>query len=205
MGLGQAWRSAPPAIRFWTMPAIITAFSLLFGFAADAGRLALRFDRDGISGGEFWRLLTGHFVHLGWAHWVLNVLGLILVWSICGRAFSVRGWFLLLLLVVVGIDAGLWLLDPGLEWYVGLSGLLHGMLLAGIVVLSLAGSRDLLVLGLLVAAKVVWEQLNGPLPGSEGLAGDAVVVNAHLYGALSGALSGVAAALLIRARRDAPI
>lgn len=201
MGLGQAWRGAPPAIRFWTLPAIITVVSLLFEFAADAGRLALRFDRAGITGGEFWRLLTGHFVHLGWAHWVLNVLGLILVWSICGRTFSARGWCLVLLLVVVGIDAGLWFLDPGLEWYVGLSGLLHGMLLAGILAPSLVGSRDLLLLGLLVAAKVVWEQLNGPLPGSEGLAGDAVVVNAHLYGALA----GVAAALLIRAGRNAPI
>jgi rhomboid family GlyGly-CTERM serine protease len=201
MGLGQAWRGAPPAIRYWMLPAIITTFSLLFEFAADAGRLALRFDRVGITGGQFWRLLTGHFVHLGWGHLVLNVLGLILVWSICGRAFSVRGWCLVLLLVLVGIDAGLWFLDPGLEWYVGLSGLLHGMLIAGILALLLKGSRDLLLLALLVAGKVVWEQLIGPLPGSEGLAGAAVVVNAHLYGALA----GIAAALLIRVGPNAPI
>lgn len=201
MGLGQAWRGAPPAFRYWTLPAIITAFSLLFELASDPGRLALRFDRAGISGGEFWRLLTGHFVHLGWGHLVLNVLGLILVWSICGRAFSARGWCLVLLLLLLGIDVGLWFFDPGLEWYVGLSGLLHGMLMAGILMMVLAGSRDLLVLGLLVVAKVIWEQLSGPLPGSEGLAGAAVVVNAHLYGALA----GVAAAVLIRVGWNRPI
>jgi rhomboid family GlyGly-CTERM serine protease len=201
MGLGQAWRGAPPAIRFWTLPAIIMAFSLLFELAADPGRVALRFDRAGIAGGEFWRLLTGHFVHLGWTHWALNVLGLILVWSICGRAFSLRRWCMVLLLVLVGIDAGLWFLDPGLEWYVGLSGLLHGMLMAGIVALLFKGSRELLLLGLLVAAKVAWEQLGGAVPGSEWLAGAAVVVNAHLYGALG----GIGAALVIRVRWNGPI
>jgi rhomboid family GlyGly-CTERM serine protease len=201
MGLGQAWRGAAPVIRYWTLPAIVTAFSLLFECAADAGRLALRFDRAGITGGEYWRLLTGHLVHLGWGHLALNVLGLFLVWSICGRAFSARGWCVVLLLVLAGTDAGLWFLDPQLEWYVGLSGLLHGMLMAGIVALLLKGSRDLLLLGLLVAAKVIWEQLIGPLPGSEGLAGAAVVVNAHLYGALA----GVAAVVLTRVRWNRPI
>ncbi len=201
MGLDQVWRGAPPAIRFWALPAIITAFSLLFEFAADTGRLAMRFDRAGISDGEFWRLVTGHFVHLGWTHWLLNVFGLILVWLICGRAFSARVWGLVLVLVLIGIDLGLWFFDAGLEWYVGLSGLLHGMLMAGILALLFDGSRDVLVLGLLVAAKVIWEQLNGPLPGSEGVAGAAVIVDAHLYGALS----GIAATPLIRVARNGPI
>jgi hypothetical protein len=74
-------------------------------------------------------------------------------------------------------------------------------LMAGMLTLVLAGARDLLLLGLLVVAKVIWEQLSGPLPGSEGLAGAAVVVNAHLYGALA----GIAAAVLIRVARNRPI
>jgi len=95
----------------------------------------------------------------------------------------------------------LWFLDPDVEWYVGLSGLLHGLLTAGLLASFLAGSRDALLLGLLVAGKILWEQVSGPLPGSQGLAGAAVVVDAHLYGALAGA----AAAIVVRVGRSAPI
>ena len=58
------------------------------------------------------------------------------------------------------------------------------------------GSRGLrsfpagwVVLWAAVVAKLAYEQLVGPLPGSEAAAGGAVVVNAHLYGAIGGALS----------------
>jgi len=201
MGLGQAWGGVPPAIRLWALPAFIAAASLLFELAEEAGRLALRFDRQGIEASEYWRLLTGHFVHLGWGHLVMNLLGLLLVWLLCGRCFGIRSWYLVLLLTLIGIDLGLWFLDPDVEWYVGLSGLLHGLLTAGLLASFLAGSRDALLLGLLVAGKILWEQVSGPLPGSQGLAGAAVVVDAHLYGALAGA----AAAIVVRVGRSAPI
>ena len=201
MGLGQAWGGVPPAIRLWALPAFIAAASLLFELAEEAGRLALRFDRQGIEASEYWRLLTGHFVHLGWGHLVMNLLGLLLVWLLCGRCFAIRSWCLVLLLTLIGIDLGLWFLDPDVEWYVGLSGLLHGLLTAGLLASFLAGSRDALLLGLLVAGKILWEQVSGPLPGSQGLAGAAVVVDAHLYGALAGA----AAAIVVRVGRSAPI
>ncbi len=49
----------------------------------------------------------------------------------------------------------------------------------------------------LVAAKLAWEQFSGPIPGSETIAKGRVIVDAHLYGSLGGALlwsleSGVA-------------
>jgi len=43
-----------------------------------------------------------------------------------------------------------------------------------------------LVLVAFVAAKLVWEQTGGPLPGSEATSGGTVIVDAHLYGALGG-------------------
>jgi rhomboid family GlyGly-CTERM serine protease len=185
-------------MRGWWLPAGIAALCLLLETSGDAGRLALRFDRNGIEHGEFWRLLTGHLVHLGWAHFALNLAGMLLVWLLVGTEFSTRSWAVVLLVSIAGIDAGLWFLDPGIQWYVGLSGLLHGILMAGIVAAVRRGSREAAILGLLVAAKIVWEHFVGPLPGSEGLAGAAVVVNAHLYGAVVGGLAGEA---VIRARR----
>jgi len=41
---------------------------------------------------------------------------------------------------------------------------------------------------LLLGLKLAWEQLAGPLPGSEALSGGPVVVDAHLYGTSAGLL-----------------
>jgi rhomboid family GlyGly-CTERM serine protease len=100
-----------------------------------------------------------------------------------------------LVATIAGIDLGLWFFDPDLDWYVGLSGVLHGILIAGAFVGMRRGSVEAAALGVLVVGKIIWEQLSGPLPGSASLAGGSVVVNAHLYGAIAGALT---AALLIR-------
>jgi hypothetical protein len=83
---------------------------------------------------------------------------------------------------------------------VGLSGVLHGLFVAGALASLLAGFRaELLLLGLL-AVKLVWEHFQGALPGSESLAGGTVLIEAHLYGAITGVLA--AAILLIYRRRS---
>ena len=70
--------------------------------------------------------------------------------------------------------------------YVGLSGVLHGLFVSGCLMDIRNGHRDALLLFILISAKLAWEQVSGPLPGSESTAGGHVVVDAHLYGALSG-------------------
>jgi rhomboid family GlyGly-CTERM serine protease len=202
MGLGEAGSRRTLDVRGWLLPAGLAALSIAFELTGDAGRHALRFDRGAIEAGEWWRLATGHLVHLGWNHLGMNIAGLALVWLLSGKAFSVGHWCLVLAATLAGIDLGLWVLDPELSWYVGLSGLLHGMLMAGIVAGVSVASTDAKILGLLIVGKIAWEQWFGPLPGSEGLAGAPVVVNAHLYGAVAGA---AIAAILIRVRRHRPI
>jgi hypothetical protein len=60
-----------------------------------------------------------------------------------------------------------------------------------------------MVIGVAVLMKIMFEQLIGPLPGSEQSAGGDVVVNAHLYGVLA----GVAAAAVFwnRDKANSPI
>ena len=41
----------------------------------------------------------------------------------------------------------------------------------------------------LVMAKLLFEQLIGPLPGSETTSGGPVVIDAHLYGAVGGVIA----------------
>jgi rhomboid family GlyGly-CTERM serine protease len=175
----------------WQVPFAIAMLCALAAAWGDLGRELLRYDRMAIAGGEVWRFVTSHFVHLGYPHLGMNLLGLGVLWLLVGRRFGSRQWFLVAGICIAVIDAGFWWLDRDLAWYVGLSGLLHGLLAAG----TIRGIRELpvesVLICVLLAAKISYEQIIGPLPGSEGAAGGAVVVNAHLYGAIGGVLSGI--------------
>ena len=164
---------------------------------------AFAWDREALAGGEAWRFLSGHFVHLGWSHLLLNLAGLALIAWIVGRAWDWRGWLVVSLISVGVIGAGFWILNPELEWYVGLSGLLHGLLAAGLMIGLVQREAESVVLAVLVAGKLAWEQFAGPLPGSEGASGGAVIVDAHLYGAIGGILAVMA--MWRRVRTAAPI
>jgi len=176
---------------------LLAAVLVLLWFTGDAGRNLLRYERAAVLHGECWRLLTGHLVHGSGQHLLLNAVGLGLVAALFPREYSVRGWLLILVGSVAIIDLGFVLLEPQLEWYVGLSGVLHGALAAGAIGWWQHESRPLaLTLTVVLIGKLVWEQLHGALP----LSGDMpVIVDAHLYGALGGALAGFCLSLHNRA------
>ena len=171
--------------------ALVAVLGLLSQLDGEAARAGLAWDRLALEGGEWWRLLSGHFVHLGWSHLALNLAGLGLVTWITGSAYSPLRWLLIAILTIATIDAGFWYLYADLDWYVGLSGLLHGLLIAGLVAGVRRRDREAMVLGVLVIAKLGWEQIVGPLPGSESTSGGAVIIDAHLYGAIGGLLGAL--------------
>ena len=184
----------------WRLPLALIAVATLAALAGDAGREWLRYDRVWVAQGETWRFLSAHIVHLGWTHLLLNSLGLLLVWYLVGANLNARRWLATMLVVIVCIDAGFWWLNPELLWYVGLSGLLHGMLVAGLLAALPRISAETAVLGVLLVLKLGWEQLGGPLPGSEVSSGGPVVVDAHLYGALGGAMGAFLTIIRVRQR-----
>jgi rhomboid family GlyGly-CTERM serine protease len=166
---------------------------LVIQSGAGAAQQALRYDRGALAAGQWWRLLTGHVIHLGYEHALLDVAGLVLIWALFAKDYSPRAWGLIIGLSVIGVDAGLWLLSSTTDWYVGSSGVLHGALAAGICAHLRRRVPDGWILAIFLVAKLVYEQSRGALPLT---AGGAVIVDAHLYGAASGAL----AALLLRWR-----
>ena len=204
MGLskGDEKRRDTASILGWLLPGALVVLAGLLLFTGESGREWLRFERGAIASGEIWRLLTGHLVHLGVSHYVLNAAGLVLVWFLVGREFARSHWLWIMAGSVAAIDLGLWILSPELQWYVGLSGLLHGMLAAGIVAGWPERRAEALILSVVVAGKLAFEQRVGPLPGSESTSGGAVIVDAHLYGVIGAVL---VAAMIIRVRRQAPI
>lgn len=189
-------------LRDWLLPLALALIALLVAIAGDSAAEQLRYEREAVLQGELWRLLSGHLPHLGWSHLFLNLAGLGLLWALLGQVFNRLGWSVLLLASAFTISIGLLLLNPLLHWYVGLSGLLHTILLAGAVALTAQREREGAVLLLLAVAKLAWEQLVGPLPGSEETAGGTVVVDAHLYGAIAGGVLALVVAMLAPLRRQ---
>ncbi len=137
---------------------------LLPALAGDGGQAWLRYERGALAQGQWWRLLTAHFVHLDLRHALLNAAGLALVWVLFVRDYSPRAWLAILLGAMAGIDAGLWLRDSTVQWYVGSSGVLHGLMAAGALAHIRRGERDGWVLAVLLAAKLLYEQAVGSLP-----------------------------------------
>jgi len=205
MGLhqGNSSRQQSRGLGLWLLPIAAVSVALILALFADTGRTWLSFDRPAITAGEFWRLLSGHFVHLGVSHLILNAAGLLLIWTLIGTSFSRGQWLIVSLFIIFGIDLGFWFREPDLHWYVGLSGLLHGLLAAGVIGELKSGRIDIWILGAALIGKLGYEQLVGPLPGSEQSSGGTVIVAAHAYGAIAGAIA--AGLVMIRVRSQAPI
>jgi rhomboid family GlyGly-CTERM serine protease len=166
---------------------------LLGVFLAGPGAIhVLRYERAAVLAGEAWRLVTGHLVHADAAHLAWNLLGVGIVAVLFARDYSPRHWLVIAAASVVAIDAGFVLLEPQLEWYVGFSGVLHGLMAAGLVA-WLRGTRDPFawLVTALFAAKLAWEHWAGPLPFTAESLSLPVVHQAHTYGAVGGALAAL--------------
>jgi rhomboid family GlyGly-CTERM serine protease len=163
---------------------LVCLLLLLLTLSGEGGRELLRYERSALADGEWWRLLSAHLVHLDLRHALLNVVGLALVWALFARDYSPQAWLAIVLGTIAAIDAGLWLGDSTVQWYVGSSGALHGALAAGVLAHIRKGERHGWLLAGLLAAKLLYEQAVGALPFS---GSDAVVVHAHLYGVAGGA------------------
>lgn len=161
---------------------------VLLSLGGESWEAGLRYQRDALALGQYWRLLTGHFVHGSSLHLLLNGAGLALVAALFPRDYSLVQWLIILFVSMAAMDVGFVWLEPQLQWYVGFSGVLHGALAAGAVAWWRHETKALaLALTVIFIAKLVWEQVHGALP----LSGDMpVVVDAHLYGAIGGGLAG---------------
>jgi len=148
-------------------------------------------DRRLIQAGEPWRFFTGHWVHLGYWHLLMNLAGLLLLALLLHGVMRAWEWLLLLLALPLLISAAFWLQLPELQRYGGMSGVLHGIAVAGALRMTndtRERSWGLLLVGL-VAVKVLAEQFTDQSLAS-GLIGGRVLTEAHLYGAVSGACLG---------------
>jgi rhomboid family GlyGly-CTERM serine protease len=167
---------------------LLCALVVLLSLGGEKFRLALRYERAQVLSGEYWRLLTAHLVHGSTQHLLLNLAGLGVIALLFARDYRPWQWVWIWVAGTLAIDVGFVWFQPQLQWYVGLSGVLHALLAAGAIAWWRHEPKPLaLALSAILAGKLLWEQTHGALPFSGDMP---VVVNAHLYGAIGGAVAG---------------
>src|SRR3546814_5112990 len=72
----------------WLQAVMLAGLLLRLQAGGDETQAALRFSRQALEQGAWWRLFTAHFIHLGWAHTVLNIAGVLLCCALAPQLFN---------------------------------------------------------------------------------------------------------------------
>ena len=165
---------------------LMVALFVAFGPAPEAWV----YDRAAIDQGEWWRLLSGHWVHSDSGHLIWNLGALLgLGWIVEAR--NRVALFAGLLAGTFAVDLMLWLVLSGLTHYCGMSGALNTLLLFAFAALWRHATAPVIaVTGMLSLAKIGIEISAGQalLTGTAW----ASVPQAHLAGWLIGLILVIA-------------
>ncbi|HUS24074.1 MAG TPA: rhombosortase [Candidatus Binatia bacterium] len=169
----------------WLPPLAAILVVLALGAGGEPVREALRYDAAAIHAGQWWRLLTANWVHMGWWHLFLNEVGIVVLVLLCPERLPWPVWARRLLLIGTGMCVCLYFFVPRVQWYVGMSGLIHGLFVLGLV--PLVRRRDFIAAVCLayLVGKIGWEMVAGVPISDEKAIGGSVLVESHLYGVLS--------------------
>lgn len=119
------------------------------------------YDLHAIIDGQYLRLVSGHFMHSDFSHWLWNCLALLVL----GTVLESRSKTLLLSVIVVAVAAvNALLLSPlsTINYYCGLSGILNTLLVAALwIAWQQTHSRWVTLTALLCLLKLVIELQSG--------------------------------------------
>ncbi|MFB2862605.1 rhombosortase [Aeromonas sp. MdU4] len=173
--------------------------SLLLFFTVP--NVQISFDRTLIAQGEGWRIITGNLAHTNLWHLLLNLGGLAILYSLFSDYLGQAHLPLLMLLLWCAVGLGIWWWCPQTQWYMGLSGSLHGLFVWGAMQDLRHGRRTsgwLLLAG--VTIKLVMDFHNAGESPIATLIDARVHIESHLIGAGAGLLLG-----LLRVSANRPV
>lgn len=117
----------------------------------------LLFDKNLITQGEYWRLLTAHFVHCNFQHLLWDLLAFLVIGSVI-ELNSPRHFLPCLLVSCLAVSGWMFFIETKFSSYCGLSGALNGMLvLAAVMQYKRTGEKMCLGILLATVAKIVFE------------------------------------------------
>jgi rhomboid family GlyGly-CTERM serine protease len=180
-------QSQPGPYVLLALVALLLLSALMTGLP-DEIQQTLRLYTDHRFSAHYWGAISGHLLHYTWPHYALNATGVLLWASLFGRLKGWVYWFGITAFIMLCIDAGVFIKGE-FSWYVGFSGVLHGLLAHGALIGT--GIRNPLNRALLIAliAKVSVEYL-GLLPDlSSSMTHITTAYETHLYGLLGGVLA----------------
>lgn len=140
---------------------------------------------------EPWRWWTANWVHVGWRHYVLNMIAFFLIIFVFPHV-NTKSLAICLVAFSPLLTATLYVLMPNIYAYAGLSGILHGIYAyVALQSLSIAKERKFAVLVLLcIALKVGWEKWHGYSETAQ-LIQAPVLIESHQIGLLIGVLAAL--------------
>jgi len=147
------------------------------------------YDRALITQGEYWRLITGHLLHTNLAHFLLNSAAVILLAILHGKFYTISNYFFVFIISALFTSIGIYFYDPKLIYYVGLSGILHGIFIWGALkdIVNKDKTGYLLFIGVIM--KITHEQIYGASDDIAKIINANVAIDAHLWGTVSGILA----------------
>ena len=156
----------------------------------------LMFYREQINRDQWWRLISGNFVHSNYPHLFMNLAGLWILGLLFIDSLSLKTFILSSIILSLFVGLGLYYYNPELQRYYGVSGVLHGLFLVGATTAIL--QKDIFTgvsTALLIITKTIWDLINGGNDSSAELIGVAVATDAHLYGVIGAILISIFLAL----------
>ncbi|EWH09080.1 membrane protein, Rhomboid family [Catenovulum agarivorans DS-2] len=171
----------------WPILAFYISLFTFFMLIPAEGQSWLRYNYTELQNQQSWRIITGHFIHTNWYHYVLNTGAFIALWALHGKFYQGRKLFSFIIMNACLITAYIYFFtDIGV--YSGFSGILHGLIVWGAIqdIQHKDKTGYLLLLG--VFAKVIYEMLYGASAATASMIQADVAVEAHLAGVLAALL-----------------
>lgn len=181
-----------PVRRFFNNHSLLS-FYLLFVFFCFLTQITngiswASLTSNALNANEYWRLITGHFVHYSWEHLGFNIAGAGLCLLVFRKDLPSKHWLISALLISLFSSLCMLFFHTFSGRYFGFSDTLYGWIIMGI--LALRTSEKLLgnVLLILLTARLLYEVIFPGSPFENMLGGAMVAKKSHLFGLIGGVL-----------------
>ena len=178
----------PVHLKYSLIPLLIVITSIVLALTEPMSSNLFAYDRNQLNHFQWWRLITGHLLHTNTSHLLLNLTGLTLLWALHGHYYKMPRYSIQFLVLCLGTSIGLYYFAHQMQWYVGLSGVLHGLFVIGAYFDIRQKLKTGWVMLLGVWVKVIYEQIFGASADVAKLIEANVAVDAHLFGTITGCI-----------------